>query len=238
MHLTYEGRPQKSNHMKTQLKATLASLVAASISTFACAQNTPTEIKLVNAYGEPAGFGNLPQAVVALPATSQFITSSSAPGTAGLYPLKGSVDRRNFESMGSWTARSESAATANVNLGELEILDSGPTGPITMDAQAAATTEVTGAVLVRINATDKVMSSLKVRASNLDDASKARFQVAASEVAQRRTTLREDLKTMRQSATAQWSDARSAVSTSYNAYVQSQHRAEEAVVQTTSPSDN
>ncbi len=224
--------------MKTQIKATLASTFAAGLAAFAIAQDTSASKELVNAYGEPAGFGNPPAVVVALPLPNQSVPSASTPGFAGLYPIRGNVDRRNFESMGSWTERKQAEANATVSIGALEILDSGPTGPISLEAQSAATAEVTGVVLTRINATDKVMASLKARASSLDEASKARFQAAADEVAQRRSTLREDLKTMRQSDNAQWSGARSAVASSYNAYVQSQHRAEEAVAQTTSPSDN
>src|SRR5262245_54564386 len=58
---------------------------------------------LVNAYGEPAGFGDLPDVVAPEPTGNTF--SQSRPGAGGLYLVPGTFDRRNFESLGAWQAR-------------------------------------------------------------------------------------------------------------------------------------
>lgn len=215
--------------MKTPLKATLACCAFAGISAFTLATDRAND-KGVNAYGEPAGFSNPPTVVVTPPAPGQTVQSNSAgPGLAGLYPIHGNVDRRNFESLGAWQERKAlEAQGGTVNIGALEILDSGPTGPLDENSQAAATSEVTGQVLTRINATDKTMAALKTRAASLDESSRERFKAAADEVSVRRQALREDLKNVRQADASQWAAARATLASSFNAYVQAQHRAEEA----------
>lgn len=221
------GRPENTT-MKTSLKATLTCCTLAGFTALAFANDRSND-KGVNAYGEPAGFSNTPSVVVTPPAPGQDVQSTSAvPGLAGLYPIRGNVDRRNFESLGAWQERKDAELQGgSVNIGALEILDSGPTGPLDENSQAAATSEVTGQVLTRINATDKTMSALKSRAASLDGASRERFKAAADEVAVRRQALREDLKNVRQADGTQWAAARATLASSFNAYVQAQHRAEE-----------
>lgn len=227
--------------MKTSIQATLAGCaLLASLAISTSAQTPATEVpansKLTNAYGEPAGFGNPPEVIVS--STENLTTTASAPGSAGLYRLPSSgPDRRNFESLGSWQERKAAEVNATVIIGTVEVISSGPTGPITPEVRAADSAEVTGLVQTRIQATDKSMAALKARARALDDTTKTRFASAADEVALRRQTLREDLKTMRTASDdQQWASARTTLAASYNAYVQSQHRAEEIVLPATSSS--
>jgi hypothetical protein len=182
--------------------------------------------KLVNAYGEPAGFGNLPQVVPIETKDTTF--TNSRPGLGGLYLMPGTVDRRNFESLGSWRARSAAEARAHVIAGTLEMLDSGPTGPMSPEAMDAAREDVTTQVLDRIKTTDRAMRSLKKQTKTLDANTQTRFQSAAEEVAQRRVALRESLRAVRAAGGDEWTYDRSTVAVNYNAYVQSLRRAESA----------
>jgi len=188
----------------------------------------PADAKpLVNAYGEPAGFGN--ESDVIIPNTKELNTSRSRGGTAGLYVFPNTFDPRYYESHGQWQDRVAAENRGQVIIGPLEVLDTGPTGPLTPDAQAAATDEVTAQVLTRIKATDKEMSALKSRAKSLDEETNARFKAAANEVAERRAALRENLRIVRAADGSEWNSARAAVAVSFNAYVQSLHQAEAAV---------
>jgi hypothetical protein len=230
---------EKITLMKTSIQATLAGcalLASFAISTSAQTQaaEVPANSKLLNAYGEPAGFGNPPDVVIS--ANEDVSYSASTPGSAGLYRRPGTgPDRRNFESLGAWQERKAVEANATVIIGTLEVISSGPTGPITPEVRSADSAEVTGQVQARIQATDKSMAALKSRARALDETTKTRFDSAADEVAMRRQTLREDLKTMRTAGDdQQWASARTTLAASYNAYVQSQHRAEEIVLPATS----
>ncbi len=184
--------------------------------------------KMVNAYGEPAGFADRPESVTPLPATAdtRSTVSHSQPGTGGLYYLAGAFDSRNSESLGARQARIAAENPGTVTIGPLEVLGSGPTGPLTPDARIAARDEATAQVLARIRATDHEMAALKRQAGSLDDGTRARFQAAAADVAQHRAALRENLKDMRAAEGDDWSAKRAELSVSYNAYVQSQHNAE------------
>jgi hypothetical protein len=184
----------------------------------------PGDPKLVNAYGEPAGFGNLPEVVPI--ETKEFNFSRSQPGTGGLYLMTGTVDRRSFESLGSWQARTAAEARGRVIIGPVEVLSSGPTGPLTPEAREAAREEVTAQVLERIRVTDREMRALKKQTKALDESGQSRFKLVAEEVAQRRAALRESLRAVRANNSDTWSDDRTAVAVNYNAYVQSLHRAE------------
>ena len=136
------------------------------------------------------------------------------------------TDRRTYESLGSWSARINAVQAGTVIIGPLEVLDSGPTGPMTAAAQSAARDEVTAQVLGRIRATDKVMASLEQPSTSQNASAQVEFNAAVRAVAEQRHALREDLKTMRASTGDQWSNDRSTVSVSFNAYVQAMHRAE------------
>lgn len=220
-------RSEKMAPMKTLPPSLLASLtlVAGLVSSALAEPAKPN--RLVNAYGEPAGFGN--QSDVILPNTKELNQSQARPGSVGLFIMSGTFDRRNYESLGSWQTRSAMEARGRVEIGPLEVLDSGPTGPMTGDVLTAAREEVTAQVLTRIKATDKIMASLKRRSHSLDGEAQAQFQTVAQEVAERRRVLRENLKTVRAVEGDEWSNARAAVAVSFNAYVQSLHRAEEIV---------
>ena len=183
--------------------------------------------RFVNAYGEPAGFADLPQVIVPESAGMNF--SASRPGLGGMYAMPGTVDPRNFESLGEWQDRTAAEASGIVTIGALEVLDSGPTGPLTPDVQAAARDDVTAKVLGRIQATDRIMAGLRSEAADLDPDTQARFKATAVEVDAHRHTLREDLKAVRAADESEWPAARSEVAVSFNAYVQSMHRAEAIV---------
>lgn len=214
-----------STPSKPLLSSTLLLFLVSAGLAAAAPPSSVTNHRLVNAYGEPAGLGNVPDVII--PDTKAMNQSNSRPGIGGLYLMKGSFDRRNFESLGSWQERVAMESRGTVIIGPLEVLDSGPTGPMTPDTRAAATDEVTTQVLDRIRTTDKIMSSLKTRSQTREPDAQVGFKATASEVAERRQVLREDLKTMRAANDDEWSNARTAVSVSFNAYVQSTHRAEE-----------
>ena len=209
---------------------TLPSIVALGILSSGIASvvlaKSPASNPLVNAYGEPAGFGDLPN--VQMTDGPDLKWSNSLPGYTGLYVWNRHVDLRNFESIGVRQARLAEEANGTVTIGPLEVIGSGPTGPMTPEAQTVATEEVTAQVLARIKATDRLMASLQRRSKDLDDAGRARFSSAAAEVQERRQALRESLKTVRAASDDQWSNARSALADNYNAYVQTTHRAQGA----------
>jgi hypothetical protein len=211
--------------MKTLLQSAAISIaLALSLALPSRALAEPGDPKLVNAYGEPAGFGNLPQVIPIEAKESTW--SRSQPGMGGLYLMNGSVDRRSFESLGSWQARSAAEARARVIIGPLEVLSSGPTGPLTPEARETARDEVTAQVLERIRATDREMRALKKQTNALDENGQTRFKLVAQEVAQRREALRESLRAVRANNGDTWADDRTAVAVNYNAYVQSLHQAE------------
>lgn len=210
------------------LKSTTVTLLTFSAGLGAAAVAAPKSGNpLVNAYGEPAGFGKLTDQVI--PDTKGMYQTKSDPRAMGMYIFPGTFDIRNFESLGSWQARHEAESRGTVTIGPLEILDSGPTGPMTPEAQTAATAEVTAQVLNRIQATDKLMASLKRQSKSMDEDARRQFKVIANTVAERRQALRESLKTVRAADDNEWSDARTAVAVNFNTYVQAQHRAEDIV---------
>ena len=218
-----------SIHMKTLLPSIVAlSVFSTGLVNISLAK--PTSNPLVNAYGEPAGFGNLPDVLVTDAPVLKW--SNTLPGMTGMYVWNRYVDVRNFESIGMRQTRLAEEANGTVTIGPLEVIGSGPTGPMTPEAQTVATDEVTAQVLARIKATDRLMTSLDRRSKDLDDAGRARFTTAAAEVQERRQALRESLKAVRAASDDQWSSARSAVADNFNAYVQSTHRAA-GVVSTT-----
>lgn len=211
--------------MKPLIKSTvLLFFISAGLNAAAPPASANTDIR-VNAYGEPAGFGNVSAAVI--PNTPELNVSHSRPGTGGMYVIPGTVDRRTFDSMGTHQAQIAATLPGTVTIGALEVLDSGPTGAMTPAARAAARTQVTNQVLDRIRVTDKIMISLTNQSESRDRDTQAAFKAAAREVAASRQALREDLKAVRAADDAQWSAARTAVAGSYNAYVQTLHRAEE-----------
>lgn len=211
--------------MKPLIKSTvLLFFISAGLNAAAPPASANTDIR-VNAYGEPAGFGNVSDAVI--PNTPELNVSHSRPGTGGMYVVPGTVDRRNFDSMGMQQARFAATQSGKVTIGALEVLDSGPTGVMTDAARTAARTQVTNQVLNRIRVTDKIMASLTTQSESRDRDTQAGFNAAARDVAASRQALREDLKAVRAADDAQWSTARTAVAVSYNAYVQTLHRAEE-----------
>lgn len=215
--------PMKALRLTTLALLTLSAPVALSVLAMPKKNARP----LVNAYGEPAGFGKLPDVVVA--DSPGLYLSASRPGTGGLYVLPGYVDPRSYESSGQRQVRLAAESPGTVTIGALEVLDSGPTGPMPADALEAANEEVTTQVLTRIKATDRAMASLRSRSKSLDDDTQARFKAAAADVAERRQALRENLKTVRSIGGEQWSNARAEVAVSFNAYVESLHRAEAVV---------
>lgn len=182
--------------------------------------------RLVNAYGEPAGFGNPPEVII--PISKEMYFNRALPGLGGLFLFPGYVDRRNFEPLGVWQERSAAEARGTVTIGPLEVLDSGPTGPLTPSVLEAAREEVTAQVLDRIKATDRKMKSLKSLSKSLGAETQMQFKTAAREVAEHRAALRESLKVVRASGSEDWPQARTAVAVNFNAYVQSLHRAEAA----------
>ena len=136
----------------------------------------------VNAYGEPVGFAS--QSEVILPNSKELNMSNSRPGSGGSYIIPGTYDVRNNESSGSWQARVAAVPPGNVIIGPLEVLGSGPTGPMTPEARATARDEVTTQVLERIRATDKIMSDLESRSASLDKNAQVSFNTAATAVAE------------------------------------------------------
>lgn len=225
--------------MKTLTNKSVAALVALVLSSgMAFAANSNNK-RLVNAYGEPVGFGTAPEIQAdgsGSGGTPNF--SASNPGAGGMYLRAWVNDSSRFESLGVRQERAAAeAALGNVSIGTIEILDSGPTGPMTSEQTDAAKEEVTAQVLNRIKATDRTMSYLKSRAKGTDSDTQARFKVAATEVAERRAALRESLKTVRAADEAQFSTARAAVATNFNDYVAAQHRAEAIVPATQQPAE-
>lgn len=220
---------EKTPPMKTLIRpCVIAFTFSAGLAASAFASPvTPDSKALVNDYGEPAGFGNTPQIPVVESKAQE--TSASLPGSGGLYVMPGSFAPKSFESIGAWQARAAAESRGTVTIGPLEVLESGPTGPMTPEAQQVARDEVTAQVLTRIQATDHIMHSLKTQARAESEEDQARFKAAADEVAQRREALRENLRVLRATSGDQWSNARSNVAVSFNAYVESTHRAQAAV---------
>jgi hypothetical protein len=220
--------------MRTLKIASLASFASAAALSLSALAASKSDDHNVNAYGERAGISNPPEIALADP--SDFTPDKCPPGTVVWYQFPGSTELpsslpwRKGESLGQWQTRAAAAsANATVTIGTLQVLDSGPTGPMTPEARDAARQEVTTDVLNRIAVTDRVMAALKQRASNLDANTQAQFKTVASEVRERRQALRESLKAVRTADDAQWSDARSAVAVNYNAYAQSLRHAQESV---------
>lgn len=235
-HAPHSEAFQKRDLMKTLMKSVLVAFTCSAGAAIGAPASSTINNELVNAYGEPAGFGNLPDVEprVGFNPTNNLIDRIAQPGTNGMYLLPGNVDHQSFASLGQRQARAAAAARGTVTIGQLEVLDSGPTGPLDPDALHAARDEVTQQVLGRIKATDRVMRSLEDQAKSLDEDDRTRFKAAAAEVAQQRAALRESLRVVRATDGDAWTNARTAVSVNFNAYVQSMHRAEAAATGATS----
>lgn len=219
--------------MKISTKSTFAFLTILTGTAILAVAAPKKSSPLVNEYGEPTGFGNLPDVIVA-DAPSSLAFNQSRPGLGGWYAFPGTSDPRSYESLGNWQARQAALnAGGTVTIGTLEVLDSGPTGPMAPDAIDAANAEVTAQVLNRIKTTDRTIAALRRQSKELDSGARAQFETAAAEVSTQRQALRESLKVVRASEGDQWTNARAAVAVNYNSYVQALHRAE-AAARTTS----